>query len=85
MCIAANGTDIKPEHYIPYFLNAKSEVATPLIIGDTVLGVLDVEADEQDHFTSDYVDWIEFLARQAAFALSVIERAIKDARRTRNG
>ena len=72
-----DGADLKPEHYIPYFQNAQSEVATPLIIGDTVLGVLDVEADEVEHYTSDYVDWIEFLARQAAFALSVIDRASK--------
>jgi GAF domain-containing protein len=63
--------------YIPYFLNARSEVATPLKIGAITLGGLDVEADEEDHFTSDYVDWIEFLARQAAFALSVIDRASK--------
>jgi putative methionine-R-sulfoxide reductase with GAF domain len=67
----------KPEAYIPYFLNAQSEVATPLHIGATMLGVLDVEADVVGHFTSDHVDWIEFLARQAAFALSVIERAAK--------
>lgn len=63
--------------YIPYFLKAKSEVATPLQIGGVAFGVLDVEADEEGHFTSDYVDWIEFLARQAAFALSVIEQASK--------
>lgn len=71
------GDQTEPRPYIPYFPNAKSEVAAPLKIGDTVLGVLDVESDEVDHFTSDYVDWVEFLAQQAAFALSTIDRASK--------
>ncbi len=63
--------------YISYFEQARSEVTAPLRIGDEVLGVLDVESKYAYHFTSDHIQWVEFLAEQAAFALATIDRAVK--------
>ncbi|HEV2235821.1 MAG TPA: GAF domain-containing protein, partial [Ktedonobacterales bacterium] len=65
------------DEYIPFFAGVRSEVAAPLRIGDSVLGVLDVESNRPHHFTSDYVQWVDFLAEQAAFALATIDRAVK--------
>jgi len=61
--------------YVPYFLAACSEVAVPIRIGDTTLGVFDVESNTPFHYTNHYIQWAEFLAQQLAFVLTVIENA----------
>ena len=64
-------------NYIGYFKDVRSEIATPLKIGGATLGVLDVESVRAYHYTTDHIQWIEFLATQAAFALTTIDRAAK--------
>jgi len=58
------------EGYLPNLLlpNTKSEVAVPAMIGSEVLGVLDVQADTVDAFTSAALDVFRTLVGQIATA-----------------
>ncbi|MCP4363390.1 MAG: GAF domain-containing protein [Chloroflexi bacterium] len=47
----------------------RSELVTPLLIGDEVLGVLDVESDEADHFSRADLNVFTTLAAQIAVTL----------------
>jgi PAS domain S-box-containing protein len=49
--------------------DTRSELAVPLLVGDRVLGVLDVQSDEIDHFTTDDIRIQITLAAQVAVAL----------------
>jgi len=53
----------------PLLPETRSELAVPLIGGDQVLGVLDVQADEVDYFTNEDVLIQTILAAQVAMAL----------------
>lgn len=62
----------------PLLPNTCSEMAVPMIAGDTVLGVLDVQASEANHFTDEDVQIQTTLAAQTAIALQnarTIEKA----------
>lgn len=57
-----------------YFQNpllplTRSEVALPLLVADTLLGVLDVQADTEERFTDEDVSIKKILASQVAVAL----------------
>jgi len=58
-------------HWLPNPLlpNTRSELAVPLIVGDQLLGVLDVQADEVDYFTEEDVHIQGTLAAQVAVAI----------------
>jgi GAF domain-containing protein len=58
--------DFMPNELLP---ETRSELAIPLIIGNRVLGVLDVQSDEQDHFSQEDVYIQTTLASQVAIAL----------------
>ena len=47
----------------------RSEVAIPLVIRNKVLGVLDIQSDKPQDFTSEDVDVLETLADQVAIAI----------------
>jgi GAF domain-containing protein/HAMP domain-containing protein len=49
--------------------NTRSEMAVPLIVGDTVLGVFDVQADTAGRFTEDDIRIQTTLAAQVAVAV----------------
>jgi signal transduction histidine kinase len=53
----------------PLLPDTRSEVAVPLIAGDRLLGVLDVQDDEPGHFVSSDLDVFSTLAGQVATAL----------------
>ncbi|MFC1976553.1 substrate-binding domain-containing protein, partial [Chloroflexota bacterium] len=53
----------------PLLPDTRSELAVPLIIGDQVLGVLDIQADEIDYFTQDDIRIQSTLAAQVAVAI----------------
>lgn len=57
----------------PYYIAAsdkiKSEVSIPLIYGDKVIGVLDVESDQLDFFKEDEINMLTSLATQIAIAM----------------
>jgi serine phosphatase RsbU (regulator of sigma subunit) len=54
----------------PLLPDTYSELAVPLMVGDYVLGVLDVQADEINYFTDDDIQIQSTLAAQIAVALN---------------
>ncbi len=58
--------DFLPNPLLP---DTKSEVAVPLLVGDQVLGVFDVQHDEVNYFTQADLDVFSTLAGQVATAL----------------
>ncbi|HEX9921964.1 MAG TPA: GAF domain-containing protein [Anaerolineae bacterium] len=59
-----------PSYWInPLLPDTRSELAVPLIAGDRVAGVLDVQSDEVNHFTPDDIRIQTTLATQVAVAL----------------
>lgn len=55
-----------PNALLPY---TRAEMAVPLILGNEVIGVLDVQSDEADHFTTQDINIQATLASQVATAL----------------
>jgi PAS domain S-box-containing protein len=53
----------------PLLPNTRSEMAVPLLVGERVLGVLDVQSDEVGRFTGDDIRIQTTLAAQVAVAL----------------
>ncbi len=53
----------------PLLPDTRAELAVPLLVGDDVLGVLDVQADETDYFTDDDIRVYSALGAQVAVAL----------------
>lgn len=53
----------------PLLPDTRAELAVPLVAGDQLLGVLDVQADEVNHFTDEDVRIQTTLAAQVAVAL----------------
>jgi PAS domain S-box-containing protein len=53
----------------PLLPDTRSELAVPLIAGERILGVLDVQSTEADHFTEDDIRIQTTLAAQIAVAL----------------
>ena len=53
----------------PLLPDTRSELAAPLLVGERVLGVLDVQADEVDRFTKDDIRIQSTLAAQVAVVL----------------
>lgn len=53
----------------PLLPHTRSEMAVPMIVGGNVLGVLDMQSDEIDHFTDEDVRIETILAAQVAVAL----------------
>jgi len=49
--------------------NTRSEMAVPMIVGEKVLGVFDVQSDVADHFTEEDANIYTTLAAQVAIAL----------------
>jgi len=58
----------KAEDYLPNPLlpDTRSEMAIPMIVGDEVIGVLDVQSNEVDHFTDEDIRIQSTLATQIA-------------------
>jgi PAS domain S-box-containing protein len=67
--VVVNDVTAEPDH-LPNMLlpDTKSEVAVPAIVGDELLGVLDVQADEVDFFTESDLDVYRTLVGQIATA-----------------
>ncbi len=53
----------------PLLPETRSELAVPLIVGDAVLGVFDIQSDKVDHFTAEDATIYTTLAAQVAVAL----------------
>lgn len=59
-----------PEHQInPFLPNTRSEVALPMLIGDKIIGVLDLQSDAVNKFTNDDIKVFTTLTEQIAVAV----------------
>ncbi|MBN1487215.1 MAG: GAF domain-containing sensor histidine kinase [Anaerolineae bacterium] len=75
--VAANGKPLKVDNvleddrYIPVddIPDTRSELALPLMVGDELLGVLDLQSDKSSAFRSDDIVVLESLAGQVAIAI----------------
>ena len=59
-------SDFLPNPLLP---NTQSELAVPMVLGDRLIGVLDIQADTINHFTQDDVRIYTALADQIAVAV----------------
>ncbi|WP_420645535.1 GAF domain-containing protein [Candidatus Leptofilum sp.] len=69
--------DVRAESgFLPHPLlpDTRAEMAVPLIVGKQVLGVLDVQVDQVDHFTVEGMNIFTTLASQIAVALQNARR-----------
>ncbi len=62
----------KDSRYFPARKRTKSELVTPIVSNDKVIGVFDLESDELDAYDSDDLAILEMLASQVAI---IIEKA----------
>lgn len=56
-------------YYVPGVAAAQSEVCLPLVYGDRLIGVLDVESPVRDGFSQDHINLLGNLSAQIAIAL----------------
>jgi diguanylate cyclase (GGDEF)-like protein len=59
----------KDSRYIPRGGKTRSELAIPLMVRDEVVGVLDCQSENLDHFDSETVDLLTLFSTQASMAL----------------
>jgi diguanylate cyclase (GGDEF)-like protein len=59
----------KEERYEPWGTRTRSELAIPLMVRDEVVGVLDCQSENADHFDSETVDLLTLFSTQASMAL----------------
>ena len=60
--------DFKPSLYQDYLPQSKAELAIPLLVGDTLTGILDLHSTNQNAFSPDEIPIFETLAAQLAIA-----------------
>jgi diguanylate cyclase (GGDEF)-like protein len=59
----------KDPHYISSAQSTRSEIAIPLMVRDEVVGVLDCQSENPDHFDKDTIDLLTLFSTQASMAL----------------
>jgi diguanylate cyclase (GGDEF)-like protein len=59
----------KDSRYLAKVLETRSEVAVPLLVRNDVLGVLDLQSDQLDHFDGEMIDLLTLFSTQASMAL----------------
>ncbi|HKS72317.1 MAG TPA: sensor domain-containing diguanylate cyclase [Terriglobales bacterium] len=59
----------KDGQYIPSTKKTRSEVAIPLMVRDEVVGVLDCQSENLDHFDAETIDLLTLFSTQASMAL----------------
>ncbi|MCC6586620.1 MAG: GAF domain-containing protein [Bryobacterales bacterium] len=68
---------LKDPDYIALLPDIRSEIATPVRVGDRVIGVLNLESDQEDAFDSADLDALKALADLAVVAMQRAEMAAK--------
>jgi GAF domain-containing protein len=61
--------------YVPFRDNIRSELVVPMLAGETMLGVLNLESVDKDHFSNQDVRAIGYLANAAAVAARLSQEA----------
>ena len=64
-----SGNVLEDDRYLEMIPETRSEVAIPLMVRDSVVGVLDCQSDNLDHFDSDTIDLLTLFSTQASMAL----------------
>jgi PAS domain S-box-containing protein len=65
-----NDVSVNPLHVSnPFLPNTKAEAAIPLRIGNRIIGVIDIQADQENAFTEDEIAVLQTLADQVAVAI----------------
>src|SRR5438105_909111 len=59
----------KDTRYIPWGKKTRSELAIPLMVRDEMVGVLDCQSENPDHFDPETVDLLTLFSTQASMAL----------------
>jgi diguanylate cyclase (GGDEF)-like protein len=59
---------LEPE-YLPGIQSTRSELAIPLMVQEIVVGVLDLQSDELDHFDNETIDLLTLFAAQASIGI----------------
>lgn len=59
----------KEPDYIQGIKSTRSELAIPLMAQDMVLGILDLQSDELDHFDNETIDLLTLFAAQASIGI----------------
>ena len=59
----------KENRYQPWGKKTRSELAIPLMVRDEMVGVLDCQSENPDHFDSETVDLLTLFSTQASMAL----------------
>jgi GAF domain-containing protein/HAMP domain-containing protein len=54
----------------PYLPDTRSEMALPLIVGDTIIGALDVQSTKENAFSNEDIELFSALADQIAIAIT---------------
>ncbi len=72
--VLVNDTDINERYISPVGMKTGSNLAVPLLLGDELIGVLDVENKEKNAFTSDDLRFYEALS---AYLATAVELAMK--------
>jgi GAF domain-containing protein/HAMP domain-containing protein len=68
--IATNVGDDAVYFNNPFLPDTKSEMALPLIVGDTIIGALDVQSTEANAFANEDIELFSALADQIAIAIT---------------
>jgi GAF domain-containing protein len=77
--VASNVAEDGVHRPYPLLPRTASEVALPLLVGDRLLGVLDLEAEEPGAFDEDDVKVLQVLADQVAIAIQNTQRVREEA------
>lgn len=69
--------------YMAFDPRMRSEICLPLVVRDELIGVLDLESDQVDHFTDDMIGLLALFAGQAAVAMENARLYASERRRMR--
>jgi two-component system, cell cycle response regulator len=59
----------KDPRYLTKVPDTRSEIAVPLLVRDELVGVLDLQSDQLDHFSGETIDLLTLFSTQASMAL----------------
>lgn len=59
----------KDPNYIRYYEKTRSEVAIPMVVRGEVIGVLDCQSENLDHFNAETIELLQLFSAQASMAV----------------